>query len=568
MVDEVAEAPKREPRRLRVWGSRGVLLGPGVAYWLVLFLIPVGLLLAYSFFTRGPYGGVRYDLTLENYRRALDPLYLRVLLTSLRIALASTALALLLGYPAAYFIATAPRKRRLLLLMLVILPFWTSFLIRTYAWIVLLNPVGLINKLLGLIGIGPLPLLYNEGSIVVGLVYAYLPLMILPIYSSIERLGDGPREAAQDLYARPWSTFRRVLLPLTMPGVVAGCIFVFVPSMGNFIVPDLLGGGQEVMVGNLIQQQFLSARDWPFGATLAVALIGIMLILLVGQATVLRREQGTAERSPTESHAGRRHGRGWLRAHIGIVYAFLYIPIAVLVVLSFNESGLPTAWTGFSLKWYGSLVDNQELIASVRTTLVVAVAVTGISTVHGTLLALGLHRTVRSRFLDSALFVPAVIPDIVLAIGLLSFFNLVSMPLGVGTIVLAHVVFDMVFVAAIVRTRLGYFDVRIEEAAGDLYAGPLSTFLRVTLPVIAPGILAGALVAFTLSVDEFVIAFFNSGPTSITFPIRIYSMIRFGVTPEINAIAAIVLVVSLVLILVALRLSRGREDRVAIGPLG
>jgi spermidine/putrescine transport system permease protein len=361
--------------------------------------------------------------------------------------------------------------------------------------------------------------------------------------------------------------FRRVLLPLTLPGVVAGCIFVFVPSMGNFIVPDLLGGGQEVMVGNLIQQQFLSARDWPFGATLAMAVIGIMMILLLAQAAVLRREQGTAERSPTESHTGRRRGRGWLRAHMGIVYAFLYLPITVLVVLSFNASDLPTVWRGFSTKWYRALLDNEPLIASVRTTFVVAVLVTAISTVLGTLLALGLHRTVRSRFLDSALFVPAVIPDIVLAIGLLSFFNLVTMPLGVGTIVLSHVVFDMIFVAAIVRTRLGYFDVRVEEAASDLYAGPLSTFLRVTLPVIAPGILAGALIAFTLSVDEFVIAFFNSGPTSITFPIRVYSMIRFGVTPEINAIAAIVLVVSLVLILAALRLSRGRGDRVPIGPL-
>jgi spermidine/putrescine transport system permease protein len=350
--------------------------------------------------------------------------------------------------------------------------------------------------------------------------------------------------------------------------VVAGCIFVFVPSIGNFIVPDLLGGGQEIMVGNLIQQQFLSARDWPFGATLAVAVIAIMMILLVGQAMVLRRQQGTAERSPTESHAGRRHGRGWLRAHAGLVYAFLYLPIAVLVVLSFNESGLPTAWTGFSFKWYRSLAGNEELLASVRTTLVVGVSVTLISTVLGTLLALGLHRTVRSRLLDSALFVPAVIPDIVLAIGLLSFFNLVSAPLGVGTIVLSHVVFDMIFVAAIVRTRLGYFDVRIEEAARDLYAGPLSTFLRVTLPVIAPGIVAGALVAFTLSVDEFVIAFFNSGPTSITFPIKVYSMIRFGVTPEINAIAAIVLGFSLVLVLAAFLLTRGRGDRVAIGPLG
>ena len=257
-----------------------------------------------------------------------------------------------------------------------------------------------------------------------------------------------------------------------------------------------------------------------------------------------------------------------MRAHVGLVFAFLYLPIVVLVGLSFNDTGLPTAWGGFSLRWYRSVISNAPILQSVRITLIVAVAVTAISTVLGTLLAVGLHRTVRSRALDSALFLPAVIPDIVLAIGLLSFFNLASFPLGIGTIVIAHVVFDMIFVAAIVRTRLGYFDVRIEEAARDLYAGPVRTFLKVTLPVIAPGILAGALVAFTLSVDEFVIAFFNSGPSSITFPIRIYSMIRFGVTPEINAIAAFVLGFSLLLIVVALRLSHSRaEGRVQLGPI-
>jgi spermidine/putrescine transport system permease protein len=564
-VPDAAEA--RRPRLRRVWAGRLTLLGPGVGYWLVFFVAPVGLLLVYSVFRRGPFGGVEHTLTLDNYARLADPIYLRVLLTSLRIALMSTALALLLGFPAAYFIATAPRRWRVALLFLVILPFWTSFLIRTYAWMVLLNPTGLINRLLGAVDIGPLSLLYNELAIVIGLTYAYLPLMVLPIYSSIERLGGAPAEVAGDLYASPWQTFRRVLLPLTLPGVVAGSIFVFVPSMGNFIVPELLGGGQKIMVGNLIQQQFLQTRDWPFGATLAVALIAIMLVLLAGQAAVLRREQGTAERSPAREGGGRR-GRGWLRAHVGLVFAFLYLPIVVLVGLSFNETGLPTAWGGFSMRWYRSVISNAPILRSVRTTLIVAVAVTAISTVLGTLLAVGLHRTVRSRTLDSLLFLPAVIPDIVLAIGLLSFFNLARFTLGIGTIVIAHVVFDMIFVAAIVRTRLGYFDLRIEEAARDLYAGPVRTFLKVTLPVIAPGIVAGALVAFTLSVDEFVIAFFNSGPSSITFPIRIYSMIRFGVTPEINAIAAFVLAFSLLLIVAALRLSRSRaEGRVQLGPI-
>jgi spermidine/putrescine transport system permease protein len=247
---------------------------------------------------------------------------------------------------------------------------------------------------------------------------------------------------------------------------------------------------------------------------------------------------------------------------------FLYLPILVLVVLSFNRSGLPTAWGGFALTWYRELLHDVDLMAAIRNSLIVAVAVTVISTILGTLLALGLHRTVRSRTLDAALFLPAVIPDIVLAIALLIFFNLLRVGLGLHTIVLAHVVFDMVFVAAIVRTRLGYFDRRIEEAAGDLYAGPVQTFVRITLPLIAPGVVAGAIVAFTLSVDEFVIAFFNSGPTSITFPIRVYGMIRFGVTPVINAVATVVLVFSLLVISLALWLSRPKDPSAPIGVLG
>jgi spermidine/putrescine transport system permease protein len=290
-IPELARDLPRRRRTRRVWPARLALLGPGTVWWLVFFLVPVGVLVVYSFFERGPYGGVVYDWTLDNYRRALDDLYIGVLLTSVRIAVVSTAAALLIGYPAAYYIARAERRHRVVLLILVILPFWTSFLIRTYAWIVLLNPEGLINRVARALGFGPLPLLYNEFAVVVGLVYAYLPLMVLPIYASLERLGPLPGEAAADLYASPATTFRKVTLPLTLPGVVAGCIFVFVPSLGNFIVPDLLGGGQKVMIGNLIQQQFLTARDWPFGAVLAMSVVALMLVVLAVQAQVLRRQQ-------------------------------------------------------------------------------------------------------------------------------------------------------------------------------------------------------------------------------------------------------------------------------------
>lgn len=252
-----------------------------------------------------------------------------------------------------------------------------------------------------------------------------------------------------------------------------------------------------------------------------------------------------------------------LGASAVLVYVFLYAPIVVLVVLSFNASGSATTWGGFSTQWYGELVRSDDLIDAFKNTLVVGIAVTAISTVLGTLLAIGLARTVRSTALDSVLFLPAVVPDIVLAIGLLSFFSLVGVALGLPTIVLAHVVFDMIFVAAIVRTRLGYFDRSIEEAAQDLGAGRPATFFRVTLPLIAPGIIAGALVAFTLSFDEFIIAFFNSGPTSATFPIKVYSRIRFGLTPVVNAVATVLLTVSFTTILVAVLLN-GRATKRAL----
>lgn len=287
---EVAAARSAGRRHLL---ARLALLGPGFTTWLLLFVAPVGLLLAYSFRNRGPYGGVGEGFTLANYGRLLDPLYLDVFLGSLRIATLATAIALLLGYPAALAIATAPKRLRVALVLLVVLPFWTSFLIRTYAWMVILNPAGLANRLLAAVGLGPAPLLYNEFAIVLGLVYAYLPLMVLPIYSAIERLGPQVREAAADLYAPPWVALLRVLVPLTLPGIATGAIFVFVPSLGNFIVPDLLGGGQTIMIGNLMQQQFLQTRDWPFGAVMALTVVLLMLVLVGIQSRTLREPEGT-----------------------------------------------------------------------------------------------------------------------------------------------------------------------------------------------------------------------------------------------------------------------------------
>lgn len=247
-----------------------------------------------------------------------------------------------------------------------------------------------------------------------------------------------------------------------------------------------------------------------------------------------------------------------LKVHLFLVYSFLYIPIAVLMLLSFNRAGLPTAWTGFSLDWYVRLAESKDVMSAALNTLVVATFSTLLATILGTSLALGVERRRRSSALDALLFAPMVIPDIVLAIALLSFYTLLDFTLGLHSIVMSHVVFNIAFVCAIVRARLRHFDYAIVEASEDLGAHPFTTFRRITLPVIFPGVLAGALLAFTLSVDEFIIAFFTAGAgtSSTTLPMRIYSMIRFGVTPEINAMATIVMIFSFTMVFFSQRLDR------------
>lgn len=249
-----------------------------------------------------------------------------------------------------------------------------------------------------------------------------------------------------------------------------------------------------------------------------------------------------------------------LATHLTATYAFLYIPIAVLIVLSFNKAGLPMVWTGFSFEWYGTLAANPKILASGWNSLVVATISTIIATSIGTLLALGVERSRPSATRDALLFAPMIIPDIVLAISLLSFFTLLKFSLGLQSIILAHVVFNIAFVCAVVRARLKSFDWSLIEASRDLGAGAFITFWRITLPLILPAVIAAALLAFTLSIDEFIIAYFTAGAgqSSTTLPMQIYAMIRFGVTPEINAMATIVMLLSFVLVLSAQRLNRGR----------
>ena len=275
--------------------ARPNLLAAPAVLWLVAFMIvPCALILLFAFFERGAFGGIDYNLNLDNFRRVADPLYAGIFLRSARIALTAAGLAILIAYPAAYAITRALPTRQPILLFFAVLPFWSNYLIRTYAWIVLLNREGLVNNLLRGLGYQgePLSMLYTEGAVITGLVYNYLPFVILAIYSTLSKLNPELIEASRDLGAGPVRTFLKVTLPLSLSGVAAGGVFVFILSIGNFVTPALLGGGRFQMVGNLVYDQFLSANDWPFGAALGMVLITLMIVLLMLQAHMIARASG------------------------------------------------------------------------------------------------------------------------------------------------------------------------------------------------------------------------------------------------------------------------------------
>lgn len=245
--------------------------------------IPLLVVLAISVASRGPLGGVEWTFSLTNYAMVVDALYLRIYLRSLVLAVTTTVACLLLGFPLAYYIARTSARWQGVWLLLIIIPFWTNFLVRTYAWMFILRAEGLLNTVLMHLGLihSPIEILYTEAAVLIGLVYGYLPFMVLPLYAAIGRLDRSVVEAARDLYATRWSVFWRVILPLTKSGVVAGCLLVFIPSVGAYITPDLLGGAKTMMVGNLIQHEYLVIRDWPFGSAISFVLMAVVLLGVV-----------------------------------------------------------------------------------------------------------------------------------------------------------------------------------------------------------------------------------------------------------------------------------------------
>ena len=261
-----------------------ILLSP-VLFWLIIFfMLPLISIFTFSFLERGTYGGIKWIFTLENYQRCFDGLYLKTAWRSVSTAFVCTAICLLVGYPFAYYLAYYRPKWRNVLLILVVVPFLTNFLIRTYAWILILRTEGLLNSFLTFLipGMQPLELLNTPIAVQIGLIYGYLPFMILPLYAALEQLDTALIDAAKDLGASPRHAFWHITLPLSLPGILAGSMLVFIPTVGAFLTPDLLGGGMVNYIGNVIERQFKSSRDFPFGSALS-----FMLMVIVIAGTVL-----------------------------------------------------------------------------------------------------------------------------------------------------------------------------------------------------------------------------------------------------------------------------------------
>lgn len=295
-----------KPASVRSLARLALLLSPVTIFLGIFFVGPLLVMLLYSFLAPGLYGGVEWTFYHHNYGRILgwadgeweefDPVYIEIFLRSCKLAITTVIFSLIVCYPAAFWVARLPDRWKSFLIFLITLPFFVSLIVRLYAWVLILRPTGFINQTLTGLGMidAPLDLMFNESAVIIGMVYIMIPFMFLPIYASIEKLDAPLIEASQDLGAGRITTFRRIILPLTLPGVVGGSVIVFIPSLGNFIVPEMLGGAKVVMIGNLVEQQFLYARNWPFGAALAMMIMATVLAFLLVYVSVISRNEANA----------------------------------------------------------------------------------------------------------------------------------------------------------------------------------------------------------------------------------------------------------------------------------
>jgi putative spermidine/putrescine transport system permease protein len=573
-------------------------LVPAIVFLAIVFVFPVSQLLWLSVVDRsGALTGAHY------LRLFAAPVYVQVLLITFKIAAWTTALSILGGYPVAYLLATVGARSRGALTLLVLLPFWTSFLVRTFAWIVLLGRNGAVNGLLRAMGVidAPAELIYNFAGVMIGMTHALMPLAVLTMLAVMEGIDPTLVRAASTLGARNGQAFWRIYLPLSLPGVAAAALLVFITALGFFITPALLGGRRETMITQVIIEQVQDLLNWAFAGAISLLLLASAVAVfylydralgmstLAGAASPARRGSlgnpiGRAgawagwqavsavgwladqlaeacERllPPRTDRPARTWGRGLQWAVGLLIIAFLALPAFFIVPVSFTTDAF-IEWPprGFSLKWYGIYLASQQWIGATLRSLGVGLATASLAMVIGTPAAFVLARRSFPGKTAALAFVlsPLIIPRMIIAVALFYLYALVGLvgsPLG---LVLGHTVLAVPYVVVTLTAVLKTYDERLDHAAWSLGASRLRTLWHVTFPLIRAGLVAAFLFAFVTSFDELTIALFVTGGLATTLPKQMWDEALFKVTPTLAAVSTILLVFVTVMIVLAEYLRR------------
>jgi putative spermidine/putrescine transport system permease protein len=540
-----------------------------VLLFVTLLVYPVGQLLLLSIYSDGAF-------TIAKYQQLFaSSVYVDVMLITLKISLATTLLSVVAGYPVAYLVSSMDKDRKARWVFWVLLSFWTSFLVRAFAWVVMLGRNGVINQLLTALGLqdAPTNLLYSLGAVLVGMVHALMPLAVLTMLSVMENIDRNLPRAALTLGARPGTAFWRVYFPLSMPGVAAGAIMVFVTALGFFIVPQLLGGRKEVMITQLIIEQVLQMLNWGFAGSISVLMLVVVLAVFMLYDRVLGLSSMTGE-SVRDRQRSAKHG---LMHHVGdrllgglgaisdrvialvpnrhsaesagtslglrlvvlLVLFFLSVPALLMIPLSFGKSGLNWPPSGFTLQNYQGLIASPLWMSAALRSLGIGFGAAICAMLVGTPAAFLLVRgQMRGKSLLLAFVLsPIIVPRMIIAVGMFYFFAKIGL---VGTsfgLMIGHTVVATPYVVMTMMAVLRNYDTRLDLAAQSLGATPWQTLRHVTFPILAAGLLSSFLFAFATSFDELTISLFASGGITSTLPKQFWDEVTLQISPVIAAVS-------------------------------
>ena len=577
MTDTADQVSGAGPIAARGWRrySASILLSPVYLWLLVLVVAPNVMLIITSLMTTSE-GNVVYDPSLKNYISLLGSYTVQYLtFKTLFVSLASSILATAIAYPLAFYVSRCLSGGKSIAALLIVIPLWISLLMRIFAWKVILGERGLLNGLLinsGLIAKPSQWLLYTSFSVVLTLTSIAIPYVFIAAYTAIERVPQSLIEAARDSGASPYKTFTTVIWPLTRQGTAIGFALALLIGVGDFVTPAMVGGLNGTMLGTVIQSQFGVSGNWPAGAAMSIYLL-VLVIGLVVLLLYLTRSRGVltevdAGAAPpvipwSKLSAGRKVARVAARILLLFPYIYLYAPLAVICMFSFNDATVQSLpLTAFTLKWYAALPSNAALLDAVWLTLRLAVLVTVIASLVAPAFAFILvnWQSRLSTIIENVIAIPIAVPGVVLGISMVMIVSLMRVPPGIGRLVIGHLVFVMPVILLVVLNRLRRIDPNFAMASRDLGAGWWQTLLRIQLPMIQSAVLGGVLLGFTLSVDEVMVSMFLTGATP-TLPVYVWNQTRFGFTPTVNAIFTCIGIVSLLLVLAGQKLLTSSQRR-------